>query len=280
MEGSSPMKSADSQLALDHRRRGLYRFKPRGAAARPARNASSHLRQPVTRRVVAQSGLAAGIAGQRAGSRSSRAMSAMQRQYAKPCVACRRSTTLQRRSPSRLPSTIPARTSRSTRPAPSTCWKRLAAPDATRSSSTPPPTRCMARLNHCRSRSKAPAIARTTPRSKASPSPKPLDFHSPYGCSKGAADQYVRDYARIYDLPTVVFRMSCIAGPRQFGNEDQGWVAHFLYSVLAGRANHHLRQWLSGSRRAARPRPAGCHAGGPRLQSHARAVRSTTSAAA
>ncbi len=61
-----------------------------------------------------------------------------------------------------------------------------------------------------------------------------LDFHSPYGCSKGAADQYVRDYARIYDLPTVVFRMSCIAGPRQFGNEDQGWVAHFLYSALNG----------------------------------------------
>ena len=61
----------------------------------------------------------------------------------------------------------------------------------------------------------------------------PLDFHSPYGCSKGAADQYVRDYGRIYDLPTVVFRMSCIAGPRQFGNEDQGWVAHFLYSALA-----------------------------------------------
>ena len=64
----------------------------------------------------------------------------------------------------------------------------------------------------------------------------PLDFHSPYGCSKGSADQYVRDYARIYDLPTVVFRMSCIAGPRQFGNEDQGWVAHFLYSALAGRS--------------------------------------------
>ncbi|HWR37250.1 MAG TPA: GDP-mannose 4,6-dehydratase [Clostridia bacterium] len=63
---------------------------------------------------------------------------------------------------------------------------------------------------------------------------QPLDFHSPYGCSKGAADQYVRDYARIYGLPTVVFRMSCIAGPRQFGNEDQGWVAHFLYSALLG----------------------------------------------
>jgi CDP-paratose 2-epimerase len=64
---------------------------------------------------------------------------------------------------------------------------------------------------------------------------QPLDFHSPYGCSKGAADQYVRDYARIYNLPTVVFRMSCIAGPRQFGNEDQGWVAHFLYSALQNR---------------------------------------------
>jgi len=61
---------------------------------------------------------------------------------------------------------------------------------------------------------------------------QPLDFHSPYGCSKGAADQYVRDFGRIYDIPTVVFRMSCVAGPRQFGTEDQGWVAHFLYSAL------------------------------------------------
>src|SRR2546428_6797069 len=61
---------------------------------------------------------------------------------------------------------------------------------------------------------------------------QPLDFHSPYGCSKGAADQYVRDYARIYDLATVVFRMSCIYGPRQFGTEDQGWVAHFARAML------------------------------------------------
>lgn len=61
---------------------------------------------------------------------------------------------------------------------------------------------------------------------------QPLDFHSPYGCSKGAADQYVHDYARMFDIPAVVFRMSCIAGPRQFGNEDQGWVAHFLYSAI------------------------------------------------
>lgn len=64
---------------------------------------------------------------------------------------------------------------------------------------------------------------------------QPLDFHSPYGCSKGAADQYVHDFSRIYQLPTVVFRMSCIAGPRQFGTEDQGWVAHFLYSALQQR---------------------------------------------
>lgn len=64
---------------------------------------------------------------------------------------------------------------------------------------------------------------------------QPLDFYSPYGCSKGTADQYVHDYARIFGLPTVVFRMSCIAGPRQFGNEDQGWVAHFIYSVLQGK---------------------------------------------
>jgi CDP-paratose 2-epimerase len=62
----------------------------------------------------------------------------------------------------------------------------------------------------------------------------PLDFFTPYGCSKGAADQYVRDYHRIYGLPTVVFRMSCIYGPHQFGTEDQGWVMHFVKSVLAG----------------------------------------------
>jgi CDP-paratose 2-epimerase len=65
---------------------------------------------------------------------------------------------------------------------------------------------------------------------------QPLDFHSPYGCSKGAADQYVRDYARIYGLATVVFRMSCIYGPRQFGNEDQGWVAHFMISAADRRS--------------------------------------------
>jgi CDP-paratose 2-epimerase len=62
-----------------------------------------------------------------------------------------------------------------------------------------------------------------------------LDFHSPYGCSKGAGDQYVRDYHRIYDLPSVVLRQSCIYGPRQFGVEDQGWVAWFVIAVVTGR---------------------------------------------
>ena len=63
---------------------------------------------------------------------------------------------------------------------------------------------------------------------------RPLDFHTPYGCSKGAADQYVLDYARSFGLPTAVLRMSCIYGPRQMGTEDQGWVAHFLIRALEG----------------------------------------------
>jgi CDP-paratose 2-epimerase len=63
---------------------------------------------------------------------------------------------------------------------------------------------------------------------------RPLAFHSPYGCSKGAACQYVLDYARTFGLRTAVFRMSCIYGPHQFGNEDQGWVAHFLIKALKG----------------------------------------------
>jgi CDP-paratose 2-epimerase len=65
---------------------------------------------------------------------------------------------------------------------------------------------------------------------------RPLDFHSPYGCSKGTADQYVLDYARSFGLTTTVFRMSCIYGPRQFGTEDQGWVAHFILRALRGQA--------------------------------------------
>ena len=64
---------------------------------------------------------------------------------------------------------------------------------------------------------------------------RPLDFHSPYGCSKGCGDQYVRDYARIYGLKTVVMRQSCIYGTRQFGIEDQGWLAHFCIAARHGR---------------------------------------------
>jgi len=64
---------------------------------------------------------------------------------------------------------------------------------------------------------------------------EPLDFLSPYGCSKGAADQYIRDYARIYGIPTVVFRQSCIYGQRQMGMEDQGWVAWFVICCILDR---------------------------------------------
>ena len=64
---------------------------------------------------------------------------------------------------------------------------------------------------------------------------QPIDFHSPYGCSKGAADQYVRDYARCFHMNTVVLRQSCIYGAHQYGTEDQGWVAHFVHSILKQR---------------------------------------------
>ena len=64
---------------------------------------------------------------------------------------------------------------------------------------------------------------------------QPIDFHSPYGCSKGAADQYVRDYARVFGMNTVVLRQSCIYGAHQYGTEDQGWVAHFVHSILHDR---------------------------------------------
>jgi CDP-paratose 2-epimerase len=67
------------------------------------------------------------------------------------------------------------------------------------------------------------------------PETQPLDFHSPYGCSKGTGDQYVRDYARIYGLRSVVYRQSCIYGTRQFGIEDQGWVAWFIIAAVMGR---------------------------------------------
>jgi CDP-paratose 2-epimerase len=70
---------------------------------------------------------------------------------------------------------------------------------------------------------------------KGVPETVQLDFYSPYGCSKGAADQYVRDYYRIYGIPTIVFRNSCIYGPRQFGIEDQGWLAWFVIAATLGK---------------------------------------------
>ena len=88
----------------------------------------------------------------------------------------------------------------------------------------------------------------------------PLSFHSPYGCSKGAADQYVLDYARSYGMPNIVFRMSCIYGPHQCGTEDQGWVAHFLLQAIAGQTDHPIWRWHAGSRCALRRGSGRCHA--------------------
>jgi CDP-paratose 2-epimerase len=76
------------------------------------------------------------------------------------------------------------------------------------------------------------SVARETGFSESSA----LNFHSPYGCSKGCAGQYVMDYARTFRVPAVVFHMSCIYGPHQFGSEDQGWIAHFLLQALEGKA--------------------------------------------
>ncbi len=72
--------------------------------------------------------------------------------------------------------------------------------------------------------------------STGNPESTPLDFYSPYGCSKGGADQYIHDYSRIYGISSVVFRMSCIYGPRQMGCEDQGWVAFFLIQAILNRS--------------------------------------------
>ncbi len=83
---------------------------------------------------------------------------------------------------------------------------------------------------------------------------EPLDFLSPYGCSKGAADQYTLDFARMYKIPATSFRQSCIYGPRQFGVEDQGWVAWFAIASTARPRHHDLRRRQAGARRPARRR--------------------------
>ena len=110
---------------------------------------------------------------------------------------------------------------------------------------------------------------------------RPLDFHTPYGCSKGAADQYVLDYARSFGVPTAVFRMSCIYGQRQMGTEDQGWVAHFLIRALEGKPitiygdGRQVRDILDVARRGERPtsraRAASTAVRGPRVQPRRRA---------
>ena len=133
-----------------------------------------------------------------------------------------------------LRAATPARTSRSTPWARSTSSKRPAACPGCGPTSTPPPTRSTAGWRTWASSSAAGATP-TPPSRNGVSETQPLDFHSPYGCSKGAADQYTIDYARIYDLPTVTLRQSAIYGPRQLGVEDQGWVAWFCIAAALGR---------------------------------------------
>ena len=122
----------------------------------------------------------------------------------------------------------------------------------------------------------SPSIATCAP--TASPSASRWTFCSPYGCSKGAADQYVLDYAHSFGLRACVLRMSCIYGPHQQGTEDQGWVAHFLISALHGRADHHLRRRAPGPRSALRAGPAGRPAGRLGQRRALVAARSTSAA--
>ena len=169
----------------------------------------------------------------------------------------RRCSTWRRRSRSRPASSIRARTSTSTSAARSTCSRRCArarepvAGDLRLDQQglrrpRRHPARRLRRRATCRRRR---ACAR-----RGIDESRPLDFHTPYGCSKGAADQYVLDYARSFGLPTGVFRMSCIYGPRQMGTEDQGWVAHFLIRALEGEPITHLRRRPAGARHPRRRR--------------------------
>ena len=120
-------------------------------------------------------------------------------------------------------------------------------------SSSPRPTRSTAILRTCRcGDGRRLCAGATRDRAEGIGEQRPLDFHTPYGCSKGAADQYVLDYARSFGIPTAVLRMSCIYGPRQMGTEDQGWVAHFLISALRGPADQHLRRRAAGPRHPVR----------------------------
>jgi len=114
------------------------------------------------------------------------------------------------------------------------------------------------------------------------PESQPLDFHTPYGVSKGAADQYVLDYARSYGLPTAVLRMSCVYGERQMGTEDQGWVAHFLIRALEGKPitlygdGHQVRDILYVGDAVSAYLVPGVRSTGSRVRSSTSAVAPTT----
>ena len=165
------------------------------------------------------------------------------------------SSTWPARSPSPPRWQTRARISRSTRWARSTCWR----PRATRA--TPPiviyasTNKVYGGMEDVRRSSRSRRATPTPTCPTASPETQPLDFHSPYGCSKGAGDQYVRDYARIYGLRRSCSARSAIYGPRQFGVEDQGWLAHFVIAAQAGPADRDLWRRQASARYAVYRRP-------------------------
>ena len=252
-----------------HRRRRLHRHEPRATACCPRAGTSS---SSTTSRARASSRTCAGCASRHGEAASASSIA----DVARPARAARGGRRARRRVPLRRPGGgdhEPRRsrstTSPSTRAARSTCWRRCAALDE-------PPFLLFTSTNKVygdlrRRRAASGTASATAPvdaalRERGIGEARPLDFHSPYGCSKGAADQYVLDYARSYGLPTVVFRMSCIYGPHQFGNEDQGWVAHFLLRALERRADHDLRRRQAGARHPVRRRPRRRLAAAPRRQ--------------
>ena len=138
-----------------------------------------------------------------------------------------------------------------------TSWRLPACMGASRSCSTLPPTKFTAGWKICRSLRNLP-VTRISQYPNGIAESRGLDFHSPYGCSKGTGDQYMHDYARIYDIPTVVFRQSCIYGTRQFGVEDQGWVAWFIIAILLGKTIKIYGDGKTSARFIVRGRSAGC----------------------
>ena len=240
----------------DHRRRRLHRHQP-GAPARSARPARASCSTTSRGRASSRTSVAA---RRRTATRASRGGRRPRRR-----ARCARRSPASRGVPLRRPGRgdhQPDRPARRLRRQRARHAQRAGgdarAGGCRRRWSSPRPTRSTAALDDValsRGGDRYEPVRRPL-RARGIDEQRPLDFHSPYGCSKGAADQYVLDYARtLRPARRWCFRMSCIYGPHQFGTEDQGWVAHFLIRALERPADHPLRRRHAGARRPLRRRP-------------------------